>query len=189
VVRNTRHIEGGRNAQVQAPCIDRKWVEWYDVGTMFERICSLFARVFLVFVFAVAGTGKLLDATRPAAAWGPVVGVSLGVAHLFFRLLGALEISVALGLLVRRGKLNLCAAIAATGMSLVFVVVTFLRLTGYIPVASCGCFGLMTLGPRGGAELIRELLLMASSLLVVLESPVLRHERRGHSASENTSRH
>jgi len=125
------------------------------------------ARAFVSAVFAVAGIGKVLDPTIAAQSWGTVLGVSEHCMSVAFRMVGLAELIVAGALLMRE---NTIPALAACLLSMTFFLISVIRNVGVLEVSQCGCFGLLSLGPSGPPEVVRDGLLVACSALVLVDS-------------------
>lgn len=86
-------------------------------------------------LLGTSGVAKLID---PEPTTGAMDAARLPSSNLLSRLLGAVEIVVAVAALAGGGWL---ALLAASGLYLAFTVFTFSALLNRIPLQSCGCFG------------------------------------------------
>ena len=121
-------------------------------------------RVVLALVFGAAAAGKLVD-RRGATAAAQALGVPQAIARPVARLLPVSELAVATAMLW--GPTVVVGA--AVGLFLLalftFLVVLSLR-RGRRP--SCHCFGRVTDAPIGPGTVVRNLVLMAVAVAVVL---------------------
>jgi len=134
-----------------------------------EKLFYYFAwvcRLFLGLVFLLAGVGKLLAPTEPARLWGTWLQTNTLLLVIVFAVLSVAEIACAIGIVLRH-RLAYRVAAALSGL---FLLVSVLRYTQIVPIPFCGCFGLLRLGPEGGAEVVRDSLLLSASVLLLLDS-------------------
>lgn len=86
-------------------------------------------------LLGASGVAKLID---PEPTTGAMDAARLPSSNILSRLLGVIEMVVAVAALAVGGW---PALLAATGLYLAFAVFTFSALLNRIPVQSCGCFG------------------------------------------------
>jgi uncharacterized membrane protein YphA (DoxX/SURF4 family) len=124
----------------------------------------IFVQVALAAVFAVAGVAKLRD---PQGAQATVGGVGIPVAArpAVAFVLSAVELGVA-ALLVLPGLVVIGGAIAAALLS-VFLVALGVQFARGVAVP-CACFGQIAVTPAGVPTLVRNAVLLAAALFVIL---------------------
>ena len=128
---------------------------------------ALGVRIVLALVFTVAAAGKVVDLNRTRRTL-----VEFRVPRRLIRpttwLLPLAELSVAVALLV--GPVARVAAIAAAGLLLLFMAgIAAAMSRGEAP--DCNCFGQIGSAPAGRGTLIRNTVLVAIALLVVVHGP------------------
>ncbi len=140
---------------------------WHDDGMEKLMLClTWLCRIFLGFIFVLAGVGKLLNPSEPAQIWAAWLKTNVTYLVVAFVALSVIEVVCAIGVVLGRRP----AVFSVTTLSALFLLISVLRFTQVIPIPSCGCFGLLYLGPGGGAEVLRDGLLLSSSVLVLVDS-------------------
>lgn len=112
----------------------------------------------LALLHLAAAAGKLLDVTGFIAVLQDYRLFPSGLLPVLAGALIALEVSIAMGLAVRRWRK--VAAMAAAGLAAAFLAVLSLTLARGIALDNCGCFGTFLPRPLTGWTLVQDAALL-----------------------------